>query len=100
MVSKHTTDKLAKAWLWMSAAVVIMILLSILGYIFVKGVGSMSVSFIFDMPKNNWREGGIFPAILGSLIVVAIAIVFAGPVGIGTAVYLTEFRKDDAFQES
>jgi len=52
--------------------VVIMILLSILGYIFVKGVGSMSVSFIFDMPKNNWREGEYFPAILGSLIVVAI----------------------------
>jgi phosphate transport system permease protein len=94
MVSKHTTDKLAKAWLWMSALIIILILLSVLGYIFVMGIGTMSVSFLLDMPRNNWREGGIFPAIVGSLIVVIVAISFAGPVGVGTAVYLTEFQKE------
>jgi phosphate transport system permease protein len=94
MISKHTTDKLAKAWLWFSAILIILILLSVLGYIFVMGIGAMSVSFLIDMPKNNWREGGIFPAILGSLIVVVVAIAFAGPVGVGTAVYLTEFQKE------
>lgn len=94
MISKHTTDKLAKAGLWTSAVVIILILLSVLGYIFMMGIGAMSVSFIFEMPKNNWREGGIFPAIVGSLIVVVVAIAFAGPVGVGTAIYLTEFQKE------
>jgi phosphate transport system permease protein len=93
MLSK-TTDRLAKIWLWMSALVIILILLSVLGYIFINGVGIMSVSFLLDMPKNNWREGGILPAIMGSLIVVFVALAFAAPVGVGTAIYLTEFRKE------
>jgi phosphate transport system permease protein len=96
-MNKHTTDRLAKIWLWTSALVIILILLAVLGYIFIKGIGALSVSFILDMPQNNWREGGIFPAILGSLIVVVVALSFAAPVGVGTAVYLTEFRKDDWF---
>ncbi len=96
-MNKHTTDRLAKIWLWMSAVVIILILLAVLGYIFIKGVGALSVSFLLDMPQNNWREGGIFPAILGSLIVVVVALSFAAPVGVGTAIYLTEFRKDDWF---
>ena len=93
MLSK-TTDRLAKIWLWMSALAIILILLSVLGYIFINGIGIMSVSFLLDMPKNNWREGGILPAILGSLIVVFVALAFAAPVGVGTAIYLTEFRKE------
>lgn len=94
MLSKKTTDRLAKAWLWSSALVIIATLLLVLGYIFVKGAGALSVSFFLDMPENNWREGGIFPAILGSLIVVGIALIFAAPVGVGTAIYLCEFRRD------
>ncbi len=94
MMNKYTTDKVAKAWLWISAMTIILILFLVLGYIFVMGIDSMSISFILDNPKNNWREGGIFPAIIGSLIVVFIALFFAAPIGIGTAMYITEFRKD------
>jgi phosphate transport system permease protein len=97
MLNKHATDRLAKAWLWMSALIIIAVLLSVLGYIFYMGAGALSVSFLTDMPKNNWREGGIFPAIVGSLIVVVIALSFAAPIGVGTAVYLTEFQKEGYF---
>ncbi len=93
MLSKNT-DRLAKIWLWMSALVIILVLLLVLGYIFVNGIGAMSVSFLLDMPRDNWREGGIYPAIVGSLIVVFVALAFAAPVGVGTAIYLTEFRKE------
>lgn len=94
MVSKHVTDRLAKAWLWASALAIIVILMSVLGYLVYMGAGSLSLSFFLDMPKNNWREGGIFPAIVGSLIVVVVALSFAAPIGVGTAVYLTEFQKE------
>lgn len=93
MLSKNA-DRLAKIWLWLSALAIILVLLSVLGYIFVNGIGAMSVSFLLDMPENNWRVGGIYPAILGSLIVVFVALAFAAPVGVGTAMYLTEFRKE------
>ena len=94
MFGKHATDRLAKIWLWCSAVLIILILLSVLGYIFIKGIGAISVSFFLDMPRNNWREGGIFPAIIGSVIVVVVALAFAAPVGVGTAVYISEFRRE------
>lgn len=93
-MDRKTTDKAAKIWLWASAILIILTLLAVLGYVFIMGAGAMSPSFLFDMPKDNWRSGGIFPAILGSLIVVVIALIFATPIGVGTAIYLTEFTKE------
>ncbi len=94
MIHPNTSDKIAKIWLWLSALSIILVLLSILGYVFIMGAGSLSVSFILDMPTNNWREGGILPAIIGSLLVVIIALSFATPIGVGAAIYLTEFTKE------
>jgi phosphate transport system permease protein len=96
-MNKHTTDRMAKMWLWFSALLIILVLVAVIGYIFVKGISALSVSFLIDMPQNNWREGGIFPAILGSFIVVIVALAFGAPVGVGTAIYLTEFRKEGVF---
>jgi phosphate transport system permease protein len=97
MVHAKITDRIAKAWLWLSAMLIITTLLFVLGYVFIKGAGSVSQSFpsfFFEMPKNNWRVGGVFPAIIGSLTVVGIALIFATPVGVGSAIYLTEFTKE------
>ncbi|MCK4492060.1 MAG: phosphate ABC transporter permease PstA [Candidatus Altiarchaeales archaeon] len=94
MIQASTSDKIAKVWLWSSAMLIIITLLSILGYVFVMGAGSLSISFFLDMPRNNWREGGILPAIIGSLIAVAVALIFAAPVGVGASIYLTEFTRE------
>ena len=94
MIQANTSDKIAKLWLWSSAMLIIITLLSILGYVFVMGAGSLSISFLLDMPRNNWREGGILPAIIGSLIAVAVALIFAAPVGVGASIYLTEFTRE------
>lgn len=94
MVNAETTDRIAKIGLWSSALLIITALLFILGYVFIMGAGSFSPSFLLDMPENNWRVGGIFPAIIGSLFVVLIALLFATPIGVGAAVYLTEFTRE------
>ncbi len=94
MIQAKTADRIAKIWLWSSALAIITALLSILGYVFIMGAGSLSPSFLLEMPRNNWREGGILPAIIGSLIVVAIALSFATPIGVGAAIYLTEFTQE------
>jgi phosphate transport system permease protein len=97
MTTDRQKDAIAKALIWASAALIILVLSSILLYVVARGAGSMSISFLTDMPENNWREGGIFSAIVGTLMVVAIAIAFAAPIGVGASIYLAEFTREGHF---
>jgi len=59
-----------------------------------KGAGSLSWSFVFEYPKKGMTEGGIFPAIIGTFLVTLITALFAIPLGIAAAIYLTEYADD------
>jgi len=72
----------------------VLILFMILGKIFIEGIGVISLEFFFDEPRNNMTEGGIFPAIFGTLAVTIIMVLFAVPVGVFAAIYLNEYAKD------
>ena len=87
-------DKIATLMLWLSAGLVIIILLLILSYVFYRGLPLLNPSFIFDKPADAWLQGGIMPAIIGTLYIVTVALLFAGPLGIGAAVYLTQYSKE------
>lgn len=69
------------------------VLLLILGYIAWQGVSSLSVEFLIDTPKPVGEGGGIGNAILGTLILLALASVIGLPVGIAAGVYLSEFGR-------
>lgn len=73
---------------------VVALLFAILAFIVVKGIGVISWEFISEMPKNGMTEGGIFPAIVGTLCLVLVSMVFAFPVGVLAAIYMTEYVKD------
>ncbi len=94
MINTHMKDKIAKMFLWISASCIIIILLGVLGYLFINGINELNIDFLTSNPKKNWGEGGIFPAIEGTLAVVFISILIATPLGVGTALYLTEFTKE------
>lgn len=66
----------------------------ILAFIVIKGIGVISWEFISEMPKNGMTEGGIFPAIVGTLCLVLVSMVFAFPVGVLAAIYMNEYVKD------
>ncbi len=70
---------------------VILILGLILGFIIIKGMGVMSWDFITGYPTDGLTRGGIFPAIVGTLCLVAGSIIFAFPVGVLSAIYTTEY---------
>jgi len=91
-----TADRAAGLLLWASAAATVLILVYIIGTIAYRGIGVIDISFILDSPRMSGAEGGIFPAITGTLCLVAVAILTAGPVGVGAAVYLTEYAPDNA----
>ncbi len=75
----------------------VFILFLILGKIVIEGIGVISWEFIFDEPRNNMTEGGIWPAIFGTLAVTITMVLLAVPIGVFAAIYLTEYAKDTFF---
>lgn len=78
----------------LSAFVVILFLGIIVLDIGVKGVGVISRDFIFEFPRQGMTEGGIFPAIIGTILVTIITTLFSIPLGVCAAIYLSEYAKD------
>lgn len=70
---------------------VIAFLIIVLGYIFFKGASAISWEFITTMPRNEMREGGIWPAILGTFYLMIGSSLLSVPLGVMAAVYLTEY---------
>lgn len=69
------------------------VLVFILGFIIMKGYRAISWGFISEMPMNEMTRGGIFPAILGTLYLMLGSALVSIPIGIITAIYLTEYAR-------
>ena len=69
--------------------------LGIFAYIIFKGVPAITWSFITEGPKSGMREGGIFPVIVGSILLTIGTIIAAVPFGILTGIYLVEYSNDN-----
>lgn len=76
--------------------VVVPILLTVL-YIIVNGGKAVTWDFLTQPPRNGMKEGGILPAIVGTIILITGTMLFALPLGILSAVYLVEYAKDNFF---
>jgi len=61
-----------------------------------KGWSAITWEFLFSMPKDGMKAGGIFPAIVGTFYLVLGSIAFSLPVGVLAAIYLNEYAKDNA----
>jgi phosphate transport system permease protein len=78
---------------------IIGVLFSILLFIVTKGLSVISWEFLTEMPKNGMTEGGIFPALVGTLLLVVGSITFAFPVGVLAAIYMNEYVKDGWYKK-
>jgi phosphate transport system permease protein len=93
-VSPQQYQKVALASITISVGVVLFLLGVILYYIVAHGVPHVSWEFLTSPPRNLGRDGGIFPAIMGTLYLVGGAILVAVPPGVGAGIYLTEYAKE------
>lgn len=91
MISPRIADKLSTVLLWLIALFMFVILLLILGYILVQGLPGISLEFLTQYPKNMGREGGILPAIVGTVYFTLVSLIIAVPLGVGAAIYTTEY---------
>ncbi|MCD6081312.1 phosphate ABC transporter permease PstA [candidate division WOR-3 bacterium] len=72
----------------------IVFLFTIIVVIMLNGMKVLSIEFITGFPRKGMTEGGIFPAIIGTLLLAMIAICFALPLGVFAAIYLCEYAEN------
>lgn len=92
-MNKTTANNIAMAVLWLAAITTVVILFSIIGYVFVNGIRAISPEFIFTWPRGVNAEGGIWPTITNTLFVTALAMAITTPIAVLAAVYLTEYAR-------
>ena len=93
-VSPANTQRVAVGSMWALAAIVFAVLVFILAFILAHGLPHVTWSFLTQSPSSMGREGGIFPMILGTILVAGLAVLVAAPIGVATAVYLTEYTRE------
>ena len=84
-------QKVAAAVLGLFVLVTVAILVFIIAFILSKGLPVLSWSFLSSNPLDMGRAGGIFSTIVGTLVLTLGALVIAVPLGVGTAIFLTEY---------
>lgn len=83
----------------MAAAMVVPLLL-IVGYLIVLAAPSLNLEFILDVPQRGMTEGGIWPAMIGTIYLVFLSLAVSAPIGILAAVYLNEYARDNWFNRT
>ncbi|MBP7527113.1 MAG: phosphate ABC transporter permease PstA [Syntrophorhabdaceae bacterium] len=96
-INPRIINRLVRMGLNVQAFFTVGILIIIVAIIFFKGFPHMSFAFIFSFPEDMGREGGIFPAIVGTIQLALLSILFATPLGLGTAIFLTEYTRESLF---
>ena len=96
-VSAKRTETLFRLLFMMMAGLLILPVLIILSTLIFKGSSMISLEFLFGNPTNGMTEGGIFPALLGTVWLVGVALVISVPVGVAAAVYLSEYAPNNWF---
>jgi phosphate transport system permease protein len=88
---KQLKQKIAFSIFGTMSFVVVAILVFILGFIVVRGIGVISWEFLTAMPKDGMTGGGIFPAIVGTGCLVLGSMIFAFPIGVLSGIYINEY---------
>ncbi|MDI6758754.1 MAG: phosphate ABC transporter permease PstA [Candidatus Omnitrophota bacterium] len=91
----YRTQNIAFFFLFLATLLIVIPVGLIVVLIIQKGLPAINWQFLFSLPRQGMRAGGIFPAIIGTIYLVAGAIIFALPIGLLAAVYLSEYAKDN-----
>jgi phosphate transport system permease protein len=91
---RYLVQRLGFVLLALATLVVIVPILLVVGTIVVRGISALSWEFLTGMPSNGMKSGGIFPAIVGTLLLVLGTALAAVPFGVGGAIYLSEYARD------
>ncbi len=88
-------ERIAFALITLAALVVIAPIFFIIGYVIFQGASAINWTFISSFPYSGMKEGGILPAIMGTLALTLGTGFIAVPIGVGAAIYLSEYANDN-----
>jgi len=90
-------QKVAKWVFGAMALAMVAPLIGIVTYLLYRAWPSLGWEFLVDLPRKGMREGGIWPAFVGTLYLVTISLAVAAPIGVLAAIYLNEYARDNWF---
>ncbi len=94
-MSRQQTQKLAVAVITGVAVLVFIPVILVIFYLVWNGIGALSWEFLTQPPRNGMTEGGIMPAILGTVILTMGTAIVSMPISIAAAIYLAEYASDN-----
>ena len=93
-ISRHHTQALAKGLIWVAAFFTLAVMFWILYQVLREGLPLLHIDFFLQNPRQMGRAGGIFSTIVGTIVLTAVALVIATPLGVGTAIFLREYTRE------
>jgi phosphate transport system permease protein len=96
----RTTQKLFRLALGGMTGILVLPVILIMGTLIWKGAPVISFEFLFTGPTQGMTAGGIFPALLGTILLVLVALLASVPLGVAAAIYLSEYAPDNWFTRS
>ncbi len=93
-VSPKITQAMAVLILGAATFLTVTVLVLIIAFVLKRGVPEISWEFLSTKPKEMGKAGGILPTVIGTVLLPLLAIVIALPMGVGTAVYLSEYTRE------
>jgi len=94
---RQRIQTLSFSLLTLVTALVVLLIFSLLIYIFWQGASAISAEFLFGFPTDGMRAGGILPAIVGTLYLTLGTAIFSVPLGLGAAIYLAEYAPENTW---
>lgn len=95
MISPRKAQSIAFSLMGLCTVIVILPVLVVLGVIIARGAPAIHWEFLTAMPRMGMKAGGIFPAIVGTVYLVSVTMLFAVPLGVFAAIFLVEYAKDN-----
>ncbi|HTP10525.1 MAG TPA: phosphate ABC transporter permease PstA [Anaerolineae bacterium] len=96
-MSRFAIQRIGIGFLALVTIAVIIPIIAVIGVIVVQGLPAITAEFLFTAPTNGMREGGIWPAIVGTFWLTIGTAIFSVPLGVAIAIYLSEYARDNKF---
>ena len=93
--ANQAVEQKFKILFMMMTIILIVPVVIIIGLLLNHGWAALSIDFFLTDPTNGMTEGGIFPALVGTLWLVLVALIASVPVGVASAIYLSEYAPDN-----
>ncbi len=96
-MSRYRVQRAGFALLGLVSLMVVVPIVIVIGSVIWRGIGAVNWAFLTEMPSDGMKAGGILPAIVGTLLLTLGTALVVIPMGIGGAIYLSEYAPESAF---